>query len=221
MPNCKITKKTVLSSPYKNAQVEPWNRVDVDLIGPWTVKTQSGPKSMKFLTIIDPDTYWFEIIPIRNPTAAEVMEAFTNEWLSQYPRSQYIGFDNGSEFKSVFIQTSINYGIKSKPSKSHNPQSNRVIERVHLTLGNMLRSFEMQNKTLNEEDPWSSFLEVTAWAIRSTYHTTLHATPTQLVFGRDMILNIKFKADWVIIDAQKQSRTEKDDCNKNSKRIPP
>jgi hypothetical protein len=56
----------------------------------------------------------------------------------------------------------------------------------------------MQNKTLNEEDPWSSFLAATARAIRSTYHTTLHATPTQLVFGRDMILNIKFKADWAI-----------------------
>jgi hypothetical protein len=73
----------------------------------------------------------------------------------------------------------------------------------------------MQNKTLNEEDPWSSFLAATAWAIRSTYHTTSHATPAQLVFGRDMILNIKFKADWAIINAQKQSCTEKDACNKN------
>jgi Integrase zinc binding domain len=29
--------------PIKNAQVEPWGRVDVDLIGPWTVKTLTGP----------------------------------------------------------------------------------------------------------------------------------------------------------------------------------
>jgi hypothetical protein len=78
----------------------------------------------------------------------------------------------------------------------------------------------MQNKTLNEEDPWYSFLAATAWAIRSTYHTTLRATLTQLVFGCDMILNIKFKADWAIINAQKQSRTEKDTRNKNAKRIP-
>jgi hypothetical protein len=78
----------------------------------------------------------------------------------------------------------------------------------------------MQNKTLNEEDPFSSFLAATAWAIRSTYHTTSHATPTQLVFGRDMILNIKFKADWAIINVQKQSRTEKDARNKNAKHIP-
>jgi hypothetical protein len=77
-----------------------------------------------------------------------------------------------------------------------------------------------QNKTLNEEDPWSSFLAATVWAIRSIYHTTLRATPTQLVFGCDMILNIKFKSDWAIINAQKQSRTEKETRNKNAKRIP-
>jgi hypothetical protein len=33
-------------------------------------------------------------------------------------------------------------------------------------------------------------------AIRSTYHTTLQATPFQLVFGRDMIDNIAFRANW-------------------------
>jgi hypothetical protein len=72
----------------------------------------------------------------------------------------------------------------------------------------------MQNKILDENDPWSSFLAAIARAIRSTYHTTLHATPTQLVFGWDMILNIKFKADWAIINAEKQSCTDKDACNK-------
>jgi hypothetical protein len=44
--------------------------------------------------------------------------------------------------------------------------------------------------------------------------------PAQLVFGHDMILNIKFKAEWEIINAQKQSRTDKDACNKNAKCIP-
>jgi hypothetical protein len=171
------------------------------------------------LNNIDPATYWFNIILIRNPTASEIIETFTNECLLRYLQPQCIGFDNGSEFKSVFLQTCIIYGIKLKPSTSHNPQSNGVIEQVHLTLGNMLRSFEIQNKTLNEDDPWPSFLAATELAIRSTYHPTLHATPTQLVFGRDTILNIKFKADLAMINVQKQSHIDKDACNKNAKRI--
>jgi hypothetical protein len=41
-------------------------------------------------------------------------------------------------------------------------------------------------------------------AIRSTYHTTLQATPCQLVFGRDMIHNIAFRANWDQIQKRSQ-----------------
>jgi hypothetical protein len=43
-------------------------------------------------------------------------------------------------------------------------------------------------------------------AIRRTYHTTLQATPCQLVFGRDMIHNIAFRANRDQI--QKQNRKQ-------------
>ena len=38
----------------------------------------------------------------------------------------------------------------------------------------------------------------------STVHTTLRATPTQLVFGRDAMLNVSFQADWEYIKERKQ-----------------
>jgi hypothetical protein len=45
------------------------------------------------------------------------------------------------------------------------------------------------------------------FAVRATYHTTMQATPTQLVFGRDSILNTKFEANWnwAFIRQQKQN----------------
>jgi hypothetical protein len=39
---------------------------------------------------------------------------------------------------------------------------------------------------------------------RSTYHTTLQATPCQLVIGRDMIHNIAFKKNWDQMQKTKQ-----------------
>ena len=42
-----------------------------------------------------------------------------------------------------------------------------------------------------------------AFALRSTYHTTLRATPGQLVFGRDMILNVQYQSDWTAIKSRK------------------
>ena len=42
------------------------------------------------------------------------------------------------------------------------------------------------------------------FAIRAAVHATLQATPSQLVFGRDPLLNIPFKADWALIQEQKE-----------------
>jgi hypothetical protein len=46
------------------------------------------------------------------------------------------------------------------------------------------------------------------------------ATPAQLVFGRDAILNIKFNANWKYIREQKQQTINTNNQNENKKRIP-
>ena len=48
-------------------------------------------------------------------------------------------------------------------------------------------------------------------------HTTLQATPSQLVFGRDHILNIKYQADWKNICNQKQRLINKNNQIENKK----
>jgi hypothetical protein len=73
-----------------------------------------------------------------------------------------------------------------------------ITEQVHKVVNKMLRSFELEKlnlENLEEDNPFDYFFQSNAWAIRSTYHTTLQATPCQLVFGRDMIQNIAFKAN--------------------------
>ena len=42
----------------------------------------------------------------------------------------------------------------------------------------------------------ADFLTNAAWAIRSTYHTVLKASPGAAIFGRDMLFDIPFLADW-------------------------
>ena len=48
--------------------------------------------------------------------------------------------------------------------------------------------------------------------------TTLQATPAQLVFGRDAILNQRFTPDWEAIRQRKQERINKSNAKENSKR---
>jgi hypothetical protein len=77
-----------------------------------------------------------------------------------------------------------------------NPQSNGIIERVHLPLNDALMTAEVDGRELDERDPRGPFLSSAAYAILSTFHTTLKAIPGQLVFGKDMVLSINFVADW-------------------------
>jgi hypothetical protein len=205
--------------PEKKAEdAKPWKRVDLDMIGPYDVKAANGTFTLRALTMIDPATGWFEVKDVPDYTANSAQAAFDEVWLSRYPRPEVIGFDGGSEFKQVFDEMRKNYGMKKRVTTAYNPQANGIIERVHLVLGDALRTFELQERELDATDPWSPFLASAAFAIRSTHHTTLGASPGQLVFGRDMLLPIKFKANWAEIKARRQDEIRRNNERENKSR---
>jgi hypothetical protein len=159
-------------------------------------------------------------VAIETKSAHHVMDKFHNTWLSRYPRPQYIVFDNGGEFKNLFLEMIENFGIKAKPTTHYNPQANSILERVHQVLANMLRTQQLDDTHSAVDLPWDDCLASAAWAIRSTYHTTLGATPGQLVFGRDMIHNVSYTASWDAIQKRKQTTINASNKRENSKRLP-
>ena len=184
-----------------------------------SVKTPKGVQKLLAITMIDPATGWFEMKDIPKPDAASAMAAADDIWFTRYPRPQFIGYDGGSEFKSIFKQMVENYGLKKGETTAYNPQANGVCERVHQVINDALRTFELEEQDLDEKDPWTPFLTATCFAIRSTYHTTLGATPAQLVFGRDMILPMTFKANWASIRERRQKEINRNNERENSKRL--
>jgi hypothetical protein len=102
-------------------------------------------------------------------------------------------------------------GLKLKPVTTRNPQANAIIEGVHQTMGNIIRTFNIQS--MDSDDPWTGMLAAAMFAARATCHVTLQASPMQLVFGRDAILNIKHVSNWEHIRQRKQTR-----INGNNKR---
>jgi hypothetical protein len=77
-----------------------------------------------------------------------------------------------------------------------NPQANGILERVHQVLGQILRTAELDMADSLTPDDVNVFLDNTAWAIRSTYHMVLKASPGAAIFRRDMLFDIPFVADW-------------------------
>jgi len=56
--------------------------------------------------------------------------------------------------------------------------------------------------------------------MNSTVHTTARATPTQLVFGHNAMLNASFQADWQFIKERKQRLIIQNNKCENAKRKP-
>ena len=76
-----------------------------------------------------------------------------------YPRPVYVVFDNGSEFKLYFQHLLDTYGVTKKPTVVKNPQANGILERVHQTLGNMLRIAELDMDNSVEPEHVEDFLD--------------------------------------------------------------
>jgi hypothetical protein len=116
--------------------------------------------------------------------------------------------DRGGEFKAE-VQAALKdeYGITVKRITTRNPQSNSIIERIHEVVGDVIHVQNIRDKNdLDEDFGWTGFLGTVRQGARSLVHTTTRATPTQLVFGRDALLNVSFQADWDYIKERKQHR---------------
>jgi hypothetical protein len=205
--------------PPKIVISTPWKALCVDLIGPYTLKGKDG-LSIDFmaLTMIDPTSSWFKVVEL--PTIMQLMTKKVNGkertikeeifdkssdrisrlankiWLCRYPRCCYLICNNGSEFKLHFETLCNSCGIKRKSTTIKNQQANAICERVHQVLGTMMHTSELDVADSVEPADIDTFIDNSAWAICSTYHTVLKASPGAAMFGQDMLFDIPFVADW-------------------------
>jgi hypothetical protein len=60
-----------------------------------------------------------------------------------------------------------------------------------------------------------NFLNNVTWAICSTYHTVLKATPGTATFGWNMLFNISFIVDWKNVEDYRQHQTDHNTAHEN------
>jgi len=158
------------------------------------------------MTMIDPATGFFETVEIGEKTTDMIANWLELHGLTQYPWPTEITTDKGKGFTREVSETLKNeHGVKRKIVASRNPQANSMIERCHKTLPNMIRTAQIKDKRgLDSFLDFKGILAACWKAKNSAVHATARATPTQLVFGRDTMLNASFQADWQFIKERKQ-----------------
>ncbi len=81
----------------------------------------------------------------------------------------------------------------------------------------MLQTAEIDMALSVEPSNIDEFVTNVAWAICSTYHTVLKASPGAAIFGQDMLFDIPFVADWNKIGEYRQCQTdqnmERENCS--------
>jgi hypothetical protein len=64
-----------------------------------------------------------------------------------------------------------------------------------------------------------TFIDNAAWAIHSTYHTVLKASPGAAIFGHEKLFDIPFIADWKQIGEHRQRQTDLGNERENKTRV--
>jgi len=224
---CKLTavkKYGKIPLPVNN-KLTPWEEVHVDLIGPWDVRYNSTTvpgkgtiEKIQALTIIDKATGWPEFIAIRNKSSYHISILFDSEWLCRYPRPARVVYDNGNEFVGQEFQELLDsYGIKPVATTVRNPKSNGVIERVHLTMGDMLRTMTFSGSDWFQD--MQRALDAVAWAIRTTINPNIKHSPCHLAFNQDMIFRRAVAIDWDNINADRRKLVAASNNKENQARL--
>eukprot|EP00804_Cyclotella_cryptica_P023652 CCRYP_011961-RA/>CCRYP_011961-RA protein AED:0.55 eAED:0.80 QI:0/-1/0/1/-1/0/1/0/201 len=83
----------------------------------------------------------------------------------------------------------------------------------------MLRTAELDMADTISESDIADFLTNAAWAVCSTYHTVLKTSPGAAIFGRDILFDVPYIADWSKIAEYRQRQTDRNTRRENASRV--
>ena len=182
----------------------PWDKIAVDLIGPWGIDVPNiGELKFKALTIIDTCTMLCEVIQIENKSANHIVQKLEQSWLARYPRPSKCVHNQGPEFKAAAFQLYL-ASLRVKPTLTtvKNPQSNAICERMHKMVKDMLHVYLLDNPPQDVGtaiEIVNTVLVAVQKALRTYVHQALGILPRALVFHRDMLLPLPIQADFNLI----------------------
>ena len=154
----------------------PFQVWSMDVMGPLRASTEGN---RYLLTLKDVFSKWFEAIPLKTTTSANVLKALQNTF-ARFGYPLQVHTDNATYFRANATREALERaGIRLTFTPTYNPQSNSV-ERVHRDLGAMLRALCQQHSA-----DWEEVLPAALLALRSAVHESTGATPFACVYGRE------------------------------------
>jgi len=172
-----------------NAIIKPWpfRGWAIDLIGQIYPPSSKGHKFI--LVATDYFTKWFEAIPLKKVTSANMINFVMEHTVYRFGIPQTITFDEGTMFTSgEFDEFAIGMGIKVLNSSTYYAQPNGQAKASNKGIIKLV-------KRKIEENPrrWHILLNEALWSYRMACHGSTKVSPYQLVYGHDAVLPWEIK----------------------------
>ncbi|PIK54590.1 hypothetical protein BSL78_08521 [Apostichopus japonicus] len=161
----------------------PMERVAMDILGPLPV-TDTGNRYI--LCVADYFTKWTEAYAIPNQEAVTVARVFVEQFVLRFGVPLQLHTDQGRNFESnLFKELAQLLGIDKTRTTAFHPQSDGMVERFNRTLEAMLSAVVSENQR-----DWDEWLPHVTMAYRSSVHETTGETPSVMMLGREMNLQL-------------------------------
>ena len=106
--------------------------------------------------------------------------------------------DIGVHFRGEVDTLVQEYGIQHHISSAYRPQTNEVVEAANKNIKRILR------KMVETSRDWSEKLPFALWAYRTSFHTSIGATPYSLVYGMEAMLPVEIEMGSLRITLEQQ-----------------
>ena len=115
---------------------------------------------LRAIFMIDPFICWIEIRSVPEARADLVANQVELAWLTRYPLPNQITVDRFKELlANIKTMMANDYRIRCNSISVRNPQANAIVERVHQTIGNIIRTFKIQQMELDNENPLEEWFQ--------------------------------------------------------------
>lgn len=174
-------KKTKEPMQITTTAFEPFQKLNVDLMGPFPISIQGN----KYILTVQCDLTKYSIaVPIPNQESFTIAEALVKEVICIYGCPKYILTDLGRNLIGTLIQDLCKLlKIKKLQTTAFRPQSNGALERSHKCYNEYLKHF-----ISSDQVDWCSWIQFATFAYNTTPHTATKFTPFELVFGRKAVI---------------------------------
>ena len=136
---------------------------------------------------IDYFTKWVEAASYARLTATRVAKFIRSHIICRYGVPHELISDRGVHFKGEVDTLIQEYGIQHHRSSAYRPQTNGAVEAANKNIKRILR------KMVETSRDWSEKLPFALWAYRTSFRTSIGATPYSLVYGMEVVLLVEIE----------------------------